>query len=64
MFINSELKRKAEDALVNANGANAVTLGDQVLVKLGSPEQEKASRDRMPLGSFKAGSDEYILYNA
>ncbi len=64
MFITNELKAAADEALVSANGADKVSLGDQVLLKLGSAEQLKASVERIPLGSFKSEGDEYILYNA
>jgi hypothetical protein len=64
MFITNELKAKAEEALTNANGVDKVSFGGQVLLKLGSTEQLKTSGERMPLGSFKSGKDEYILYNA
>jgi hypothetical protein len=63
MFITKELKKKAEEALLKANGADMVQIDQQVLVKLGSEKQVEASRNRMSLGSFIAGEDTYILYN-
>jgi hypothetical protein len=63
MFITNEIKEKAQEALLAANGAEKVLFDDQMLLKLGSEEQQKASGERMPLGSFDSGDDKYILYN-
>lgn len=63
MFITNEMKSKAEEALRGANGADKVLFDKQMLLKLNSKEQQKASEERIALGSFVAGEDEYILYN-